>query len=45
MAYRESKAIEQRNFKRLKQKVAAWKKTGIIEQIAAKIEEELAKLG
>ena len=45
MTKQELKSIEQQNFKELKQKVAAWEKAGIIDQIAAKIYEKLENLG
>ena len=45
MINQELKSIEQWNFRRVKQKVAAWEKAGVIDQIAAKIDEELEKLG
>lgn len=44
MTKQELKSIEQRNFKELKQKVAAWEKVGIVDQIAARIDEELPTL-
>ena len=44
MTRQELKTIEQRNFKRMKMKVAAWEKAGIIDQIAGKIDEELEDL-
>ena len=45
MRKQELKSIEQQNFTELKQKVTTWEKAGIIEEIAAKIDEELKKLG
>ena len=35
------KSIEQQNFRELKKKVTAWETAGIIDEIAAKIDEEL----
>ena len=44
MTRQELKRLEEQSFRQFKQKIAAWEKAGVIDQIAAKIDEALEKM-